>query len=136
MSTATVGAGLTRFLRLRRPGATGFSGIEIGEGWVRYARQDRHDGEAGWRLVEARWDPSATDRDESGIGAAGPVDEDRWRQAARKAGLPRGPAVCALNSPHIEVLTEDRISELLGSDEFTGFQLDDSPVMLGLHLES
>ena len=40
-----------------------------------------------------------------------------------------------LESPHIEVLSAEAVQELLGRDDCIGFQLDDSPVLLGLRLE-
>ena len=104
MSTATVGAGLTRLLRLRRPGITGFSGIEVGEDWIRCARQNRRGQDMDWSLADLRFAaPDVAGDDSSRESESGSNDGD-LRDAAREAGIPRGPAVCALNSPHLETL--------------------------------
>ena len=41
-----------------------------------------------------------------------------------------------LDSPEVQIVTEDRCNEMVLDDNFTGFILDDSPVLLGLALEN
>ncbi|MBU8871151.1 MAG: chemotaxis protein CheX [Gemmatimonadales bacterium] len=41
-----------------------------------------------------------------------------------------------LDSPEVKAITEEGCNELILNDDFTGFILDDSPVLLGLTLEN
>ena len=41
-----------------------------------------------------------------------------------------------LNAPEIEPVNEEDVTAMIASDDYMGFELEDSPVLLGLHLES
>lgn len=41
-----------------------------------------------------------------------------------------------LHAPHLEEIDAGRLPELIANEAYIGFQLDDSPVLLGLNLET
>jgi len=97
MTTLAAPAELFGFLRFRSRGPRTAIGVEAGERRIRTASRRSRDGTRGWSLASLE--------SENGDGETGGKRgaHRREREEARRRGLPRGRAICAISSPAVDI---------------------------------
>ncbi len=118
MSTSTFGVELLGLFSSRFGRTRCLSGVEVGDSWLRVARRQKRRDKDEWVLADLYLDtidtPSAQETGESETqdsqlpqGSAnaphGRPAQQPLREQAARAGIVRGPVICAVNSPGIDI---------------------------------
>ncbi|MBN1826699.1 MAG: hypothetical protein JW958_10560 [Candidatus Eisenbacteria bacterium] len=97
MTTPAAPAEIFGLLRFHARSAKTAVGVEAGDDWIRVASRRGRSGDEAWSFAALGPDGEGSD------GGGGRSAVRRARDEARRRGVPRGPAVCAISSAAVDI---------------------------------